>query len=369
MVKAVLINHYLGAGAAMLKLVLMCGLWLFVVANGASATQRPTVLEAERYHKLLMEMPFELLELTVLEATDLRETTPDGQPRAAAIINGVTGCASAGCRFLQDELQWSETRTRLEAWNEAYPDSEFAQIALARLYFELGWFYRGTGSWRTVSQTNRNLYQQFVALSKEKLEALPGESRNNPAWFASLLAIGVSQRWDATAFDSIYEEGIQKFPDYLPLYFFKAQSVDPRWGGTMEGYTEYVGRASTYARPHFGDQLYARLIWSGPSRSLFREDLVDWPRMRKGFDEMVSAHPHPWNINHFARFACMAEDSQTLTRLLERIDGKPIHEAWYNDPMVYLNCQTFAMRSQAPKVQPPMEFIGDHSSAPIKSEE
>jgi hypothetical protein len=39
---------------------------------------------------------------------------------------------------------------------------------------------------------------------------------------------------------------------------------------------------------------------------------------------MIDDFPDPWNINNYARFACMARDWATVEQLAGRIGDKPV---------------------------------------------
>ena len=56
---------------------------------------------------------------------------------------------------------------------------------------------------------------------------------------------------------------------------------------------------------------------------------ANWPRMKSGFEHIVKDHPDPWNLNNFAKFACMARDRDTLRGLMARIQPAVL-AAWGN---------------------------------------
>jgi len=82
--------------------------------------------------------------------------------------------------------------------------------------------------------------------------------------------------------------------------------------------------------------------WSQGTTTMFQDGSTDWSRMKAGFEELVSAYPDPWNINNFARFACIAGDWRTMGRLSEKIGEAPIPAAWHDDTRYYLGCRSAA---------------------------
>jgi hypothetical protein len=63
--------------------------------------------------------------------------------------------------------------------------------------------------------------------------------------------------------------------------------------------------------------------------------------MKSGFERMISDYPDPWNVNNFAKFACIAGDGATLFRLTERIGDRPIMAAWQSAEY-YGQCVSYA---------------------------
>jgi hypothetical protein len=60
---------------------------------------------------------------------------------------------------------------------------------------------------------------------------------------------------------------------------------------------------------------------------------IDWKRMRVGFDNIIARYPDPWNINKYARFACLAKDYETAGLLMKRID-QPMSDIWGNEKVL-----------------------------------
>ena len=351
--------------------VVIVALFFGLFVMSVHATQRPLEIEAYKYHQKLMERQFGYLENSIRDARESYATISDGQPLAAVIHDGVSGCKSLGCGFPRSLEEWKDKESRLIEWNDHYPESPSAQIALARYYYELGWYHRGGGFSSSVSEDEKILYQQNVAVAKEKLEALPTATKEDPAWYTAMLAVGISQGWHRDIFNPIFEEATGKYPDYLPLYFRKGKYVNPWWHGSFDEFKDYVEETEMRADEPLSKHLYARLHWATGRRDAFESGLTDWERMRSSFEALVSAYPDLWNLNHFARYACLAGDAETLGRLLVEIGENRRLQAWFNDPGVYHACKLFAWEhnpalfSRTPTVNP----TGiSHSSSPVREE-
>ena len=78
--------------------------------------------------------------------------------------------------------------------------------------------------------------------------------------------------------------------------------------------------------------MYARIYWAasqyqyGPR--LFQDSLVDWERMKKGVDDVLAQYPDEWNLQNFAKFACLANDRDKTIELLDKVRTAPDIRAW-----------------------------------------
>lgn len=49
--------------------------------------------------------------------------------------------------------------------------------------------------------------------------------------------------------------------------------------------------------------------------------------METGFDDVVRAYPDYWNLNNYAKFACLADDKPKTKELTTRISGHVVDDA------------------------------------------
>jgi len=82
---------------------------------------------------------------------------------------------------------------------------------------------------------------------------------------------------------------------------------------------------------------------------MFVNGQADWSRMQAGFERMVADNPDDsWNLNNYAKFACLARDRKTLSSILTRIGLQKDTSAWEGvAPDFYEVCSAFAMQSSA----------------------
>jgi hypothetical protein len=305
--------------------------------SGAATAQfdspRPLQRVSDEYLALLMKGSYDELERAANEAHKNTSMTSDGQPRLSALYDCV-GCADR----LTDEL-WKLRRKRLQEWRAHYPASVSAKIALASFSIQYAWFARGFGYANTVSQESWALFKDRIETARKELEGLDEATKRDPGWYAAMLDVALAQGWPSERFDALYEEAVQKHPTFLPIHFTAASYYSPKWHGSMEKLRSVVEHAVEITRPQLGETLYARLNWSASTNEMFENGQADWPRMKAGFERMIKDFPDPWNVNNYAKFACLAGDPRTVNRLAATIGDKPIAAAWFGDVRMYEVCK------------------------------
>ena len=329
----------------MRALLLLVGLLLQLHAHSTTARRddpRPINRSAQVAYEKLNARDFAYLERQVTELRRSPRLLSDGQPELAAFYAGVSKCVQMRCgdEDLSPEA-WSHHSLLLDEWNKAYPHSSAAKIARANFMREFAWYARGLGYSNTVSDAQYKLFAQRTQTAHAMFEEIRKSSADDPAWIAGLLAIALVERWSSDRFNALHDEGVRRFPYYMPIYFLKGAYLSPRWGGTHSSFTKYVNETVQATSSTMGESMYARLNWSSWSPDMFQSGQSDWPRMREGFLRITRDFPDQWNINHFAKFACMAGDADTLRSQIGKITPTPIREAW-GDMQFFDRCKELA---------------------------
>ena len=93
--------------------------------------------------------------------------------------------------------------------------------------------------------------------------------------------------------------------------------------------------------------MYARIYWFASQtqfqNAIFTDSLVTWSRMKDGFEDIIKRYPDAWNLNNYAKFACLAQDKPKTREILERADFTIVPEAW-NSPSLHAECFQWALR-------------------------
>jgi hypothetical protein len=93
-----------------------------------------------------------------------------------------------------------------------------------------------------------------------------------------------------------------------------------------------------------GEEMYARLFWHLQETCHSCEQqtggsyLLDWNRVKSGFQQIVTRYPTQWNLNYFAYFSCGQHDKDT--RALMAGINAPVLRAWEGDTQLYDRCKS-----------------------------
>jgi hypothetical protein len=126
-------------------------------------------------------------------------------------------------------------------------------------------------------------------------------------------------------------------PLYYQTYFEALEHFLPKWHGDAEAIERFARAAVERTATQEGRGMYARIYWYASQteygNDLFNKSLAVWRQMRDGFDDVIARYPDPWNLNNYARFACLAGDKSKTRELLARIGPSVVHQAWAPEPL------------------------------------
>jgi len=313
---------------------------LFPPAAHAQFTNpRPMHRASDEYFAMLLKRDFARLERVADDARRKDTRISDGQPVLAALYEATAGCA-CGNR-IPDDL-WQLRRARLAEWSKQMPQSVTARVASASFPVYYAWFARGNNYASSVSRDAWRLFNERMEEGRIALEKLDSAAKDDQGWYASMLWIALAQQWPPARFDALYEQAAKRHPSYLPIHFAAGNYYAPQWYGSNKSYSAFIGRAVDMVGPKLGAELYTRMNWSYGRNDMFEDGTVDWKRMNGGFQHIIRDYPDPWNLNNYARFACMAQDWATMKTLATRIGDAPVAMAWFDDKDIYFSCRKMA---------------------------
>jgi hypothetical protein len=221
---------------------------------------------------------------------------------------------------------------RTKTWVEKYPDSPTGHIAHSMVLVQRAWAHRGSGYASSVSENSWRKFRQFIAEARENLEMHKDIASGDPKWYEEMLVIARAEDWDRAKFDKLMNEALDREPVFYQTYFSALQYLLPKWHGgieEIEDFAQYAVRKTSHLE---GQSMYARIYWYASQtefkNDVFNNSLADWPQMKAGFEDVISRYPDGWNLNNYARFACMARDKPKTAELMKRIGTSVVNEAW-----------------------------------------
>jgi hypothetical protein len=275
---------------------------------------------------------FEKLESVSSSYRDEKSRTASGLWKLTVFYAGVENAIEGIVMEQGGDEAYEPLLERIAKWTRTYPESPTAHIAYAMALSERAWDHRGTGYASSVSEEQWVLFRQYIAAAREHLEKHKAIAASDPRYYQEMIEIARDQQWDRTRFDALLEEAIGREPVFYQTYFSAFIYLLPQWHGNLEDIEDFAQYAVRKTQHLEGQGMYARIYWYASQtqfkNDVFNNSLADWSQMKAGFEDIISRYPDAWNLNNYARFACMARDKPKTAELLERIGTSVVKEAW-----------------------------------------
>jgi hypothetical protein len=235
-------------------------------------------------------------------------------------------------RHRQSPEIWALLGQSTEHWIERRPRSPAARLVYATILINQAWGIRGTGYANTVEQQQWKPFFAKVEEARAYLEGVKTIASADPYWYRAMLEIATMQEWPDARFSALLAEALDRHPLYYDIYFEATNRKLPKWGGSAEEVEAFAREAVRRTHATEGAGLYARIYWSASGSELgdelFKRSHVDWAEMKRGIDDVLAKYPDEWNLNHFAKLACLAGDYPKAAELIDRIEGDALPSAW-----------------------------------------
>jgi hypothetical protein len=308
---------------------------------GGELADRKTVAEGAR--ALLIAGRYADLDALAERYRTSRSRTPSGLWHLSMFH---VGTESALYSKKDDDAGRATAERRARQWIKARPRSPAARIAFAQMLVNRAWAIRGSGKGHTVKPEDWQPFRDHLERARLYLEEHKAVAAIDPGWYEAMAHIATDQSWPPERLEALVKEGLAREPAYYGLYFMAVRYYAPQWHGSAEDIERFARQAMDRTRAVEGAGMYARIYWyasqSHYTDKLFAESLVDWETMKKGIDDVLAKHADEWNIQNFARYACLAEDKEKTAQLLKRMTEAPYMEAWAS-PYWFDRCKAWAL--------------------------
>jgi hypothetical protein len=317
------------------------GPWLSESALGDELAERTAI--GNEVATLFERGQFSKLETLCAGYRTSRSRTSSGVWNLSVFYGGISHVFNT---HRKDPPFWLKAERSANTWVAAHPHSATARLAYATMLVNHGWSIRGTGLANTVEPEDWKPFQDYLHRARAYLEKYKDVASSDPYWYQLMGRIAYSERWPEAEFSALIAQGLEREPLFYQTYFAAIDYYAPKWGGSAMAIERFAREAVERTRAAEGYGIYARIYWWASqtqySDSLFSESKVDWPTMKKGIDDVLAKYPDQWNINNFARFACIARDKAKAAELIARIDGEPLATVWAEVPGHFQQCKQWA---------------------------
>lgn len=313
-------------------------LWLAVSGAQAGELEDRHRLE-QQATSLFAQEKFKELSLLAHEYRVKESRTSSGLWFLTLYYAGLSGAINAA----DDDRRWDAVGKKIQKWISLHPDSPAAHNTYADYLVGRAWRHRGTGWARDVRKEDWAPFYRNLAEAREHLERHKPTTAIDPRWYELMLTIARDEGWERDRFDALVHEAIGRHPRFYQIYFAALDYLVPRWHGNRQEIEKFAGMATEHTQQVEGTGMYARIYWYASQteygNELFRKSSVEWDRMKRGIDDVLARYPDQWNIQNFARFACLAGDKEKTKELMARVQGEPIRRAWHGDLNLFSACK------------------------------
>ena len=296
----------------------------------------------QNVRQLFVDQNFAELERIATSYLASRARTSSGLWKIGLYDGGIIDLFHCPCT---NEEFWNHAEDNVKRWIAQYPNSINAHLAYAHMLLERGWSIRGWGYVNTVDPANWKPFLEYVEKTRTYLMKHEKIGISDPRWNDMIVDIANLQQISETDYAALANTALDRHPDYYPTYFDIMTHYEPKWGGSAAAIEKFARESAARDRSKEGEGMYARIYWYAAQKlygnNLFRSSSVDWSEMKRGIDDVLKAFPDQWNINNFAKFACIANDKEKTKELISLISGDPVLEAWV-DRTIYEDCKTWA---------------------------
>lgn len=239
--------------------------------------------------------------------------------------------------------KWDRHFKILEQWRHEFPQSVTARVAVAEAWLSYGWEARGEGYASSVSAKGWELLGERMAKAYALVKDPPAQQELDcPGRYDVLLTIGKSEGWPVQRYLPTFQAAVRLEPEYIQYYATTMDYLSPKWHGDDDSWINFIDKADAVAGNPDSRELYARLMvgmW-GDTWTSYEDLRVSWAKMKKGYRDMEKRFPgSQYNLNNFAKFACIAGDVEVGRELFQRIGDAPYFAVWDQGDLDFEQCR------------------------------
>jgi hypothetical protein len=189
-------------------------------------------------------------------------------------------------------------------------------------------------------------YYALLKVAHLTLLEHPDAADRDPTWYRIMLEIAAEEAWGPREYFLLVARALEAAPDYPEIYVTAAQYFLTPGNEDKLMLERLASLVAERTKGLEGMAMYARIYTFASHHDrdnrLFRDPFMDWTKMTQGMDDVLAEYPDQWNINNFARMACIARDRSKAVELINRIHGRPLAQVWRKAPS-FQQCRAWAL--------------------------
>lgn len=177
--------------------------------------------------------------------------------QAGRIINGVLGRSriegwhfTPFARFIVDVPEPSNAhfQQRLTTWVAQDPHAATPYLVRSLYFFDTAWIARGYGFANHILPHNAARFGKDIAAATADCVTAIDRDPQDP--YPRYLALKILKtEGDGQDMRALFQQSIQLFPTYYPLYAVRLGALEPKWGGSLAAMQAFVSRYAGPAAP------------------------------------------------------------------------------------------------------------------------
>lgn len=275
---------------------------------------------------------FDLLAARIQAMQKAERLTPSGIWQQALAYEGLSNALTSLMSAQELAADLPDIQGRLNTWASSQPQDSTPKLLLAQAYLIAASQLQHPAHMSKDPTGNAAKAELFVNKAAFQLNLHKALAASDPYWYVIMLEVAQRQYWPVARIEQLAEVVQAKHPGFLPFHYGMLDYLSPKRCGTIEDIERYALRTMKATQSEQGKSYYARLWWYASSLDfgdqLFEKTTVKWRLLKQAFDDLVARHPVIWNLNNYARFACLAGDEVTARQLLTRIKDHIDESVW-----------------------------------------
>ena len=334
---------------ACLLLLLTASLLLPMQSWATTEMEERAAIRSATRNAFLKE-DFSQLEEVSLNYRLTKSRTPSGIWKLTVFHAGISEAIKERARAQEREAAFRELEGMTARWAKRHPNSPSARIAHSSVLISHAWAFRGDGYASTVKPEAWKPFRKYIAMARAYLEKHKAIAAVDPRWYEEMLTVAKAEGWKRDEVDRLLDEALDREPLFYQTYFEALSYLLPKWHGGTREIDDFARKAVQRTSKQEGQGMYARIYWYASQaefrNQLFSDSMVVWPLMKSGFEDVIARYPDAWNLNNYAKFACLAGDKLKARELLERTKVSIMSEAWQSReaPEMRERCASWASK-------------------------